>query len=108
MTSFFTLFVLSRTTGNTTSQNIGGTDAWAVPHLKCWGTVPPFPPRSLPMLIALGQISHPLSSASVNDRNLAKELANGNTRKWHTGIHCRLLLIKSNFRLEAIGLMRSL
>ena len=26
---------------NTTSQNIGGTDAWALPHLKFGGTVPP-------------------------------------------------------------------
>src|SRR6218665_1513259 len=37
----FALFVLST---NTTSQNIGRTDAWAVPHLKYfWGTVPPVP-----------------------------------------------------------------
>src|SRR6218665_3834285 len=30
-TQFFTLFMLSRTSDNTTSQNIGGTNAWAVP-----------------------------------------------------------------------------
>ena len=42
MTPFFILFVLSRASDNTT-QNIGGTDAWAVPHLKFWGTVPPIP-----------------------------------------------------------------
>src|SRR6218665_2371216 len=30
MTPFFTLFVLSRASDNTTSQNIGGTNAWAV------------------------------------------------------------------------------
>jgi len=29
--TFFTLFVLSRASDNTTSQNIGGTDACAVP-----------------------------------------------------------------------------
>src|SRR6218665_2729821 len=48
-TPFFTLFILSRTSDNTASQNIGGTNAWAVPHLKFWGgTVPPSPPRSPP------------------------------------------------------------
>src|SRR6218665_857562 len=34
---FFTLFILSRISDNTTSQNIGGTNAWAVPHLKFSG-----------------------------------------------------------------------
>ena len=34
---FFTPFIPSRTSDNTTSQNIGGTNAWAVPHLKFWG-----------------------------------------------------------------------
>src|SRR6218665_4158491 len=34
---------------NTTSQNIGVTDAWAVPHLKFWGDRPPVPHRSPPM-----------------------------------------------------------
>src|SRR6218665_2381894 len=42
-TPFLTLFILSRTSDNTTFQNIGETDAWAVPHLKFWGTVPLFP-----------------------------------------------------------------
>ena len=42
--TFFTLFVLSRASDNTTSKNIGGTNAWAVPHLKFWGTVPPVSP----------------------------------------------------------------
>ena len=51
MTPFFTLFVLSRASDNTTSQNIEGTDAWAVPHLKFfWGTVPQSPFRSSPLL----------------------------------------------------------
>src|SRR6218665_184412 len=43
-TPFFTLFILSRTSDNTISQNIGGTNAWAVPHLKLWGDRPPSPP----------------------------------------------------------------
>src|SRR6218665_794094 len=30
-TPFFTLFILSHVSDNTTSQNIGGTNAWAVP-----------------------------------------------------------------------------
>src|SRR6218665_2452076 len=48
MTPFYTLFVLSRISDNTTSQNIGGTDAWAVPHLK-FGGPSPSPHRSPPM-----------------------------------------------------------
>src|SRR6218665_2023220 len=40
-TQFFTL---SRTSDNTTSQNIGGTNAWAVPPTQILGgTVPPVP-----------------------------------------------------------------
>src|SRR6218665_3891841 len=39
---FFTLFILSRTSDNTASQNIGGNNAWAAPPPKIWGgTVPP-------------------------------------------------------------------
>src|SRR6218665_4001758 len=53
MTLFFTLFVLSRASDNTASQNIRGTDAWAVPHLKFWGTVPRVPPRSPPLYICI-------------------------------------------------------
>src|SRR6218665_2894582 len=49
MTPFSTLFVLSRASDNTTSQNIGRTDAWAVPHLEFLGDRPPVPPRSPPM-----------------------------------------------------------
>jgi len=40
----FTLFVLSRASDNTASLNIGGTNAWVVPHLKFWGDCPPSPP----------------------------------------------------------------
>src|SRR6218665_3158290 len=41
---FFTLLTLSRAYNNTTSLNIGKTNAWAVPHLKFWGDRPPSPP----------------------------------------------------------------
>ena len=59
-TPFFTMFVRSRPSDNTTSQKIGGggTDAWADPHLKFWGTVHPVPTRSPP----LGKIYFPTLS----------------------------------------------
>ena len=42
--TIFTLFILSRTSDNTASQNIGGTNAWAVPPRQIFGgTVPPVP-----------------------------------------------------------------
>src|SRR6218665_3776164 len=47
---FFTLFILSLTSDNTTSQNIGGTNAWAVPTSNFGGTVPSVPPRSPPLI----------------------------------------------------------
>src|SRR6218665_691217 len=38
MTPFFTLFLLSRTSNNTTSQNNGGADGcMGRPHLESWG-----------------------------------------------------------------------
>ena len=54
-TPFFTLFILSRTSDNTTSQNIGGTNAWAVPPPQTLGgTVPPrFPPLRLPLSVLI-------------------------------------------------------
>src|SRR6218665_2853303 len=68
-TLFFTLFVLSRASENTTSQNIGGTDAWAVPHLKFCGDRPPVhlglrPWRRLCFIINLSILRH--SSAREN------------------------------------------
>src|SRR6218665_1662779 len=50
-TQFFTLFMLSRTSDNTTSQNIGGDQCMGgPPHLKFWGDRPPqSPPRSSPL-----------------------------------------------------------
>jgi len=53
MTPFLSQFVLSLTSHNSTSQNIRGTDAWAVPHLKFWGSVPQSPPKSPPMVLTL-------------------------------------------------------
>src|SRR6218665_2477310 len=44
-TPFSTLFILSRTSDNTTSQNIGGDQCMGrLPHLKFWGTIPPRSP----------------------------------------------------------------
>src|SRR6218665_2280582 len=43
-TKFFTLFMLSRTSDNTTSQNIGGTNAWAVPPPQIFGGTVPHSP----------------------------------------------------------------
>ena len=44
---FFTLFILSHTSDNTTSLNIGGTNAWAVPTSNLGGPSPrgPSPPQ---------------------------------------------------------------
>src|SRR6218665_1066157 len=46
---FFTLFKLSHPSHNTISQNIGGTNAWAVPPSQIWGAAPAVPPRSSPL-----------------------------------------------------------
>ena len=46
-TQFFTLFMLSRTSNNTTSQNIGGTNAWAVPPPQILGGPSPQSPLGL-------------------------------------------------------------
>src|SRR6218665_2280773 len=45
-TQFFTLFMLSRTSDNTTSKNIGGANG---PPPKIGGDRPPVPPRSPPL-----------------------------------------------------------
>ena len=45
--------VLSLMSDNTTSQNIGGTNAWAVPTSNFGGTVPSVPPRSPPLDIVM-------------------------------------------------------
>ena len=43
-TPFFTLFILSRASNNTTSLNIGGTNAWAVAPPQILVDRPPSPP----------------------------------------------------------------
>src|SRR6218665_961360 len=44
---FFTLFILSRISDNTASQNIGGTNAWAVPPPQILGGPSPQSPLGL-------------------------------------------------------------
>src|SRR6218665_2777145 len=47
---FFTLFILSRASNNTTSLNIGGNQCMGRPPTSNFGgTVPPSPPRSPPL-----------------------------------------------------------
>src|SRR6218665_2452922 len=46
-TQFFTLFMLSHTSDNTTSQNMGGTNARAAPPPQIFGGT--VPPRSPPL-----------------------------------------------------------
>jgi len=49
-TPFFSLFVLYHASNSTTSLNIWGTDAWAVPTSNFrGGDRPPSPPKSPPM-----------------------------------------------------------
>jgi len=51
MTPVSSPFVLGYASNNTTSQNIGGTAAWAVPTKNFGVTVPPAPPKSPPMVL---------------------------------------------------------
>src|SRR6218665_2767561 len=46
-TQFFTLFMLSCTSDNTTSKNIGGTNAWAVPPPQILGGPSPHSPLGI-------------------------------------------------------------
>src|SRR6218665_2232479 len=56
---FFTLFILSRTSNNTTSQNIGEDQCMGRPHLKFWGDRPPQSPLGLrPCLFLHSTRSH--------------------------------------------------
>jgi len=71
-TSFFTLFVLSRVSDNTTSQNIGGTDAWTVPPPQILGDRPPRPPKSPPLVDRDSLKSK--STMSVKMSNIAQSL----------------------------------
>src|SRR6218665_1289684 len=58
-TQFFTLFMLSRTSDNTTSQNIGGPMHGRSPHLSFFGGASPqSPTRSPPLLIGYDRHNH--------------------------------------------------
>src|SRR6218665_1388115 len=87
MNTFFTLFVLSRASDNTTSQNIGGgADAWAVPPPQIfWGTVF-HSPRSPPMSVIFLEIppAHPANSAGSRQpsRPDGKAIDPGPNRSW--------------------------
>jgi len=56
MTPFFTQFVLSHASDNTTSRNIGGTGAWAVPTTNFGGDRPPKSPPMHPSALAYIQL----------------------------------------------------
>src|SRR6218665_3080938 len=49
-TSFYSFHTFPRIRQHYTSRNIGGMDAWAVPHLKFLGDHPPSPSRSPPLM----------------------------------------------------------
>src|SRR6218665_1159310 len=51
-------FLLSHASDNTTSQNIGWTDAWAVPHLQFWRDRPPQSPLSLRPCLVIPTKAH--------------------------------------------------
>src|SRR6218665_216824 len=58
-TQFFTLFMLSRTSDNTTSQNIGGDQCMGGPPPQIFGgTVPQSSPRSPPLRDAIEISEH--------------------------------------------------
>ena len=53
-TPFFTRFILSRASDNTSSQNIGGYGCMGRPPPQIfWGTVTPVPPMSPPLGVAV-------------------------------------------------------
>src|SRR6218665_2486470 len=64
-TPFFALFILSRASDNIAFQNIGGTNAWAVPPPQILGDRPPVPlglrpwvaPENLSLII-ISQYEH--------------------------------------------------
>ena len=70
-TAFFTMFIPARTFENTTSQNIGGTNAWAVPHLKLWGDRPPFPLGFRPWHVPAAAVLF-MHSEKVNELDFEK------------------------------------
>src|SRR6218665_90241 len=68
LTPFLSQFVLFLTrTHNSTSQNIGGTDAWAVLHLKFWGDRSLSPPKSPPSSLPIQVVNMICSLCTAND-----------------------------------------
>jgi len=73
MTLSFTLLLLSRASDNTTSQNIGGTDAWAVPTSNFCGTVPPVPLGTRPWTIYTLIVDSGRSREAANSHRRGRE-----------------------------------
>jgi len=65
-TPFFSQFVLCKASDNTTSQNIGVTDAWVVPNLKFLGDRPPYPKSSVPYYIIYKETENETRMQKVN------------------------------------------
>jgi len=75
--TFFSQFVLCLTSENSTSQNIGGTDACAVPPPQIVGDHPPVPSKSPPM-------------GSCNEIEIEVEVRGGLNKIWASFVHFRL------------------
>ena len=78
---FFTLFVLTRASDNTTFLNIGGPMHGPSPTSNFWGDRPPSPPRSPPLT------TRNMSRGRSPGGNYREEITGGNYR----GVH--LLLV---------------
>src|SRR6218665_2745566 len=101
---FFTLFVLKRASDNTTSLNIGGTNAWAVPPPQIFGgPFPPVPPRSPPLTYREGNCPSsegicPCSEGICPGRKLSVgETSEGESVKGETVLHSVMLLWKDTY-----------
>src|SRR6218665_1600042 len=71
---FFTLFILSRASDNTTSQNIGATDAWAVPPPQIFGGPSPRSPAPASrVLISFGVLVYCSESVAETWRRVWRE-----------------------------------
>src|SRR6218665_5425 len=73
-TQVFTLLMLSRTSDNTTSQNIGGDQCMDGPPTSNFGgTVPPVPPRSPPLLDSTAPLNfRPIANVSFMSKIIEK------------------------------------
>src|SRR6218665_3364850 len=75
-TQCFTLFMLSRTSDNTTSQNIGWTNAWAVPPTSNFWGRPPVPLGLRPCMYCTEYIN---SVTCVYRYNIGLQVQTNNT-----------------------------